>query len=367
MAPFRRVRAVVVALGALALGTAGCAATAPDPAASPVPAQSASPEPSAAPPAPQEPSTVATGLDAPWSVAFAGDIPLVALRDSAEIVELSADGSSRVVGAVEGVEPRSEAGLLGLAVDDEQRLYVFAVGADSSRIERYELDGEPGSYALGAREVVLDGIPAGGFHAGGRIAFGPDGMLYATVGDTGDPASAQDPDSLAGKILRMTADGDVPDDNPFGGSLVYSLGHRNPQGLAWAADGTMFASEFGQDTWDELNIIAPGGNYGWPVVEGAADDDRFVDPVQQWAPADASPSGIAVIDDVIYVANLRGERLRSVPVAEPSSAEELFVGEHGRLRDVVGAPDGSIWIVTNNTDGRGQPRDGDDRIIRFTP
>jgi glucose/arabinose dehydrogenase len=159
----------------------------------------------------------------------------------------------------------------------------------------------------------------------------------------------------------------VPRDNPFDGSPVYSYGHRNPQGLAWDSDGTLYASEFGQDTWDELNVIEPGGDYGWPEVEGIADDDRFIDPVQQWEPADASPSGIAVTDDSIWIANLRGARLTEVPLDDLGDSTEHLVEEHGRLRDVVVAPDDTLWVLTNNTDGRGDPGPGDDRILRFAP
>jgi glucose/arabinose dehydrogenase len=160
----------------------------------------------------------------------------------------------------------------------------------------------------------------------------------------------------------------VPPDNPFPDSFVYSLGHRNVQGLAWAADGTMFASEFGQDTWDELNVIVSGGNYGWPDVEGIADVDGYIDPVQQWATDDASPSGIAVAGGTVYVANLRGQRLRAIPAADPADiagTTEHF-SDFGRLRAVTVAPDGTLWFLTNNTDGRGNPRSGDDRIVSVT-
>ena len=194
--------------------------------------------------------------------------------------------------------------------------------------------------------------------------FGPDGKLYTTPGDAQDRPSSQDPASLGGKILRLTPEGEVPEGNPFDDSLVWTLGHRNPQGIAWDDDGTMYASEFGQDTWDELNVIEAGDNYGWPTVEGIADDERFTDPVQQWATDEASPSGIAITDDSIWVANLRGERLREVPLDDLTTSTEHLVGEHGRLRDVAVATDGSLWVLTNNTDGRGDPDDGDDRILR---
>lgn len=309
-----------------------------------------------------ESEIIAADLAAPWSVAFLADgTALMSERDTARILELLPDGTTRVVGTVEGVTPGGEGGLLGLAVDAEDRLYAYSTAASGNRIQRFRLSGSP--LRLGTPETMLDGLPSARTHNGGRIAFGPDGMLYATVGDAGERAAAQDPASLAGKILRMTPDGAVPADNPLPGSLVYSLGHRNPQGIAWDAEGTLYAAEFGQDTWDELNVIEPGQNYGWPIVEGIADDDRFVDPVQQWKPADASPSGIAVVGDDLLIANLRGERLRSVPLDDLSASTDRFVGEYGRIRDVVRAPDGSALFVTSNRDGRGDVREGDDVLV----
>ena len=179
------------------------------------------------------------------------------------------------------------------------RLYVYFSTPTDNRIERYDLEGSPGSFALGDHEVILDGLPVAGNHNGGRIAFGPDGMLYVGVGDAAQGDRAQDLDDLGGKILRLTPEGGIPDDNPFRGSPVFSSGHRNVQGLAWAADGTMFATEFGQNTWDELNIIEPGGNYGWPIVEGQGGGADFIDPVQQWTPDAASPSGMAIVGGTI--------------------------------------------------------------------
>ena len=312
------------------------------------------------------PAVIAQNLDVPWSVAFYGGIPLVSERDSARILELDESGDAREVGVIDGVQPFGEGGLLGIAVHDDD-LYAYFTADDENRIERYALNGEAGDLSLGDPETVLDSIPAAGNHNGGRIAFGPDGMLYATAGDAGDRPAAQDLDSLAGKILRMTPDGAVPADNPFADSYVYSYGHRNPQGIDWDADGEMYASEFGQNSWDELNVIEPGGNYGWPEAEGIAGDDRYVDPVQQWAPADASPSGMAVTEGRILIANLRGERLREIPLDDLAASTEHWTGEYGRLRDVVVAPDGSLWVLTNNTDGRGVASVGDDRILRFRP
>ena len=310
--------------------------------------------------------TIATGLDAPWSVAFAGSTALISERDTGRILSVNPDGTTYEVGSIAESAGSGEGGLLGIAVQDGV-LFTYLTAGEENRIDRRELSGDAGSWGMGPPETVVEGIPAGRVHNGGRLAFGPDGMLYATTGDAGDRDSAQDLESLAGKILRMAADGTVPADNPLPGSLVYSYGHRNPQGIGWDADGILYASEFGQDTWDELNVIEPGGNYGWPEVEGMAGEAGFIDPVQQWAPDVASPSGIAVVKESAYIANLRGERLRQVPLAGPGTSTDYFTGEHGRLRDVVNAPDGSLWVLTNNTDGRGKPGPDDDRILRMEP
>ncbi len=312
------------------------------------------------------PETISTGLQAPWSIAFHDETPLISERDSARILELDGSGVAREVAVIAGVTPMGEGGLLGIAVHDGH-LYTYFTAAGGNRIERFPITGRPGALALGPAQPILEGLPSASFHNGGRIAFGPDDQLYATVGDAGQQDQAQSLDSLAGKILRMTPEGDVPADNPNPGSLVYSYGHRNPQGIAWAEDGTMIASEFGQNTWDELNIIRPGGNYGWPEVEGIGGDDRFIDPVQQWGTGEASPSGIAIIDETIFIANLRGEVLRAVPVDEPATATTHFDGEYGRLRDVARAPNGDLWLITNNTDGRGDPGPEDDRLLALTP
>ena len=316
--------------------------------------------------APGTPEDVVTGLDAPWSIVFTQGAALISERDTGNILEIVGDGT-RVVGAVRDVAPAGEGGLLGLAVRGSD-LYVYFTGNDGdNRVVKYPLTGSAGGLGLGEPDDIIVGIPGGRTHNGGRIAFGPDDMLYITTGDAQDRPNAQDPSSLAGKILRVNPDGTIPADNPTAGSPVWSLGHRNVQGLAWSEDGTMFSVEYGQDAWDELNIIRPGGNYGWPQVEGigeAVGDSAYIDPVQQWRPDDASPSGMTIAGDTIYVANLKGERLRAIPVAEPTTADELYVDEFGRLRDVAVAPDGSLWFLTNNTDGRGIPRPGDDRIKR---
>lgn len=366
--------AALVLAGAVLV--AGCSASdnADGPAQSAGPTESSnssgsvdSSQPSASIAPADEPADIVTGLDAPWSIVFVDDAPLISERDSGNILEVVGD-RTRVVGAVADVAPAGEGGLLGLAVREEF-LYVYFTSDDGdNRVVRHRLTGSTGNLGLGPVESVLAGIPGGRTHNGGRIAFGPDGMLYISTGDAQDRPKAQDPGSLSGKILRITPDGDVPADNPTAGSPMWSLGHRNVQGIAWAADGTMFSSEYGQDTWDELNVITKGGNYGWPRVEGMSEqfDSMYIDPVQQWNPDDASPSGMTIAENTIYIANLRGERIRAVPVAAPDTGRDLFVGEFGRVRDVTVARDGSLWLLTNNTDGRGDARDGDDRIKRVT-
>lgn len=314
------------------------------------------------------PTVVATGLEAPWSmVRLESGSTLVSQRDTATIMELQLDGTSREVGAVPGVVPGGEGGLLGLEVVPEGPwLYAYFTSSDDNRIVRFSLDGDAGDYSLSDPDEVLTGLARAGNHNGGRIELGPDGMLYATVGDAGDTASAQNPGSLNGKILRMEPDGSVPSDNPTPGSLVYSMGHRNPQGIAWDADGRLWAAEFGQDTWDELNLIEPGANYGWPVVEGIAGDPAYTNPVYQWATDEASPSGLAVVGGTLFMAALKGQRLWTIQPGNPSTVTGWFTGEFGRIRDVVPGPDGTIWLLTNNTDGRGDPRNGDDRILQYT-
>jgi glucose/arabinose dehydrogenase len=309
--------------------------------------------------------TVASNLEAPWALAFLpGGDALVSERDSARILRLRPGAEPQEVATVPGVAPRGEGGLLGIAVSpDYQRdrlIYAYFSAAGDNRIVRFR----PGQ----APQVLLAGIPSAAIHNGGRIAFGPDGMLYAGTGDAADGANAQDLASLGGKILRLRPDGGVPDDNPFPGSPVWSLGHRNVQGLAWDAEGRLFATEFGQNRVDEVNLIERGGNYGWPEVEGTGGGGRFRDPLVTWPVSAASPSGAAIADGTLYAAALRGERLWSVPLDGRGGMGEpraLLAGVYGRLRHAAVAPDGSLWVLTSNRDGRGDPAASDDRVLRF--
>lgn len=358
--------ALPAALVALAV-LAGCAPTAPPTPVPTGPAPSASPERGPVQPA-GDPVTVAVGLQSPWSVALLPDAPgeaLVSERDTGTVQHLSADGSLTPIGSVPGVVHEGEGGLLGLALLDApggRWLYAYLTTSSDNRIVRMSLGDD---LVLGAPSEVLTGLAKARNHDGGRLAFGPDGMLYATVGDAGVPARAQDRASLNGKILRMTPEGDAPGDNPFPGSLVYSLGHRNPQGLAWDASGQLYAAEFGQDTWDEVNRIEPGGDYGWPEAEGIAGRNGFIDPLVQWPTDDASPSALAYVDGTFFLAGLGGERVWALYPTADGRLDPVawFTGEFGRIREVVPAADGTLWFVTNNTDGRGSPGADDDRIL----
>jgi glucose/arabinose dehydrogenase len=345
-------------------------AVVPQPPPAPTAAPSASPPPADLP-VPLELTDIATDLEAPWDVVFTPDgTTYVTERDSGRLLSIGEDGEISTVQTFE-VDNAEEGGLLGLAVSptfaDDGLLYVYRSTAQDNEVLSFVPGEDP--------EVILDGIPHSPIHNGGRIAFGPDGMLYVATGDAGQSATAQDPESLAGKILRLTPDGSIPADNPTPDSPVYALGLRDPQGLAWAPDGTMYASEFGPDRDDEINVITAGANYGWPEVTGDANVDGFVDPIFVQQPPDASWSGIAFVTDSaipewdgqLLVAALRGERLWRVPVDDPDGSEALFAGELGRLRTARQAPDGSVWLLTSNRDGRGTPAEGDDRIVRVAP
>ncbi|MEV0650878.1 PQQ-dependent sugar dehydrogenase [Phytomonospora sp. NPDC050363] len=299
---------------------------------------------------------VAAGLTYPWGLSFLPDgTAIFAERNSALIKTVAPGTPPQTVGQVPTVVPGGEGGLLGLAVSPDyavdETIYVYFTAAGDNRVARLTLaDLTP--------EPIVTGIPKASIHNGGRIEFGPDGKLYIATGDAGNRDNSQDPGSLGGKILRVNPDGTVPEDNPFPGSRVYTLGHRNVQGLDWTGGGELYASELGQNTWDEVNHIVAGDNYGWPVVEGEGGEPEFHDPLVTWTTAEASPSGAAVVADTMYVAALRGQRLWTVPLAggEPVA---VLTGTYGRVRSVEHGPDGWLWICTSNGSG--------DVIVRFPP
>jgi len=325
-------------------------------------------------PAPTVVDTVVTGLEAPWGLAFLpnGDA-VVTERDSARVLVIAgADHEVTEVGTIGEAAPQGEGGLLGVAVSpayaSDHTLYFYFSSESDNRIVTATLTGD----RLGEITPIFTGIPLGAIHDGGRLAFGPDGMLYASTGETGNGELAQDRDSLGGKILRLTPDGKPAPGNPFD-TAVWSFGHRNVQGLAFV-DGQLWASEFGQNTFDELNKIDAGANYGWPVHEGAGGaGEGYTDPQATWGTDVASPSGLAYAEGALWMAALRGNRLWKIPVTgggtdqAAGQPEAYFVGAYGRMRTVVVAPDGNLWVTTSNRDGRGDPGDDDDQILVVSP
>lgn len=365
---------VALALSAIPLVVA-CSATDPTPAPGTTSATSSTSTPTSASPSASSGArarvvrTVAEGLETPWGIAFLPDgTALVTERDTGHVL-LVGDGEPRTVGTVRQVsDADDEAGLLGVAVGPDFardcRVWLYVTSDDDNRIVTTTYAGG----RLGPVRPVLTGIPKGAIHDGGRLAFGPDGFLYASTGETGQRELAADLRSLGGKILRITGSGEPAPGNPFPGSPVWSWGHRNVQGLAWVGR-QLWASEFGADTWDELNRVERGRDHGWPSVEGRGGSDAQVDPTLVWRTAEASPSGLAWSRGALWMAALRGERLWRVPVrrGEPGQPEALFIGEHGRMRTVVTTPTGTLWVTTSNRDGRGDPSARDDRILEVAP
>ncbi|WP_205328109.1 sorbosone dehydrogenase family protein [Glycomyces sp. YM15] len=333
--------------------------------------------------APQEQTSfmdvVAQDLEVPWGLDFLPDgTAIVGERTTGRLlaIPLGDDGTAGEPEELRTVDiaDTGEGGLLGLAVspafDTDATVFAYYTTGTDNRIAKIDT----GSDA--APEPILTGIPAGPGHNGGALEFGPDGLLYAATGDGGDGGNAQDPRSLGGKILRITPEGEPAEGNPDPDSPVYTLGHRNVQGLAWNADGQLYATEFGQDIADEVNLIEAGNNYGWPYFEGDDTEDAYTDPALTWEPFEASCAGAVFVDDTLVTACLRGQRLWTVqfdpsgtPAAEPRATA---VNEFGRLRSVAMGPDGMLWVTTSNRDGRCTedrgctPHDTDDRIIRFS-
>jgi glucose/arabinose dehydrogenase len=320
--------------------------------------------------------TIATGLAAPWGIGFLpnGDA-IVTERDTTKVLLLTSPSYDvREVGTIADAvgmgDLGGEAGLLGVAVSPDfnsDHLLFFYYSTDTeNRIAKATLE----DGVLGKPTTILDGIPHGQIHDGGRLAFGPDGYLYASTGETGDGELAQDKDTTAGKILRITTDGAAAPGNPIKSNPIWSYGHRNVQGLAFDDRDRLWASEFGQNRYDELNLITRGANYGWPMVEGkGGGDSSLQDPQLVWDTDDASPSGLAWLDGNLWMASLKGQRLWRVDVTGKRAEHptDFFVGKYGRMRTVVVAPDGNLWVTTSNTDGRGDPAADDDRILLVRP
>ncbi len=317
---------------------------------------------------------VASGLDIPWEIVFLPGGELLVTERSGNLV-LIGKTATRI--QVPNVEQRGEGGLLGLALDPDyaanNRIYLYLTSLENgqlvNRVERYVFK----NGTLSDRKVIFEGILGASNHDGGRIEFGPDGYLYITTGDAQNSDSAQDITSLQGKILRITSEGEIPEGNPFA-SAVWSYGHRNPQGLAWDAEGRLWSTEHGPSGagsgYDELNLITPGANYGWPEIQGEEEREGMVSPVIQsggsvtWAPGD-----VEYLDGKLYFTGLRGSALYVVSLDGERIAgfDTFFSGDYGRLRAVRLGPDGYLYISTSNRDGRGNPGAEDDLILRVNP
>ncbi|QYG30207.1 PQQ-dependent sugar dehydrogenase [Mammaliicoccus sciuri] len=311
--------------------------------------------------------TVAQGLDTPWSIARSNDVFYLSERPGKIIKIVGNKKTEQQVDLDKEVSTAAEAGLLGfvLAPDfkDSQEAYAYYTYADNgqfNRIVKLKLENDTWK----EEEVLIDKIPSGQYHHGGRLKIGPDDKLYATTGDASDEQNAQDKDTLGGKILRINLDGSKPKDNPMSNSYVFSYGHRNPQGIVWTPDGQMYASEHGNQANDEINEIKEGHNYGWPVIEGNEENNNMETPIFTSGSDDTwAPSGIAFKDGIIYSAALRGEGIMKFDVEKDEMKK--VATKYGRIRDVYIVND-DLYFVSNNTDGRGNPSQNDDKLYKVS-
>lgn len=367
----RGVTAVIALALVAVLAMAACGSTSPAPvdatAQVPTPAATSDLAPQRTPGAPR---VLLTGLEVPWAIAFLPDgNALVTERESGRIVRVTPQGAATPVGTVGGVAARGEGGLLGIAVSPQfatdRAVYVYYTSSQDNRVVRLQV-GPDGTIDGNAQQVIVSGIGAASIHNGGGLTFGPDGFLYVATGDSSRSDASQNRDDLGGKVLRVTPGGAPAPGNPFG-TAVWTYGHRNVQGLAFGPGDRLYATEFGQNTFDEINLLTPGADYGWPTVEGIAGREGFTDPLVTWATAAASPSGLAYAGGSLWAGALRGERLWRIPLTadgRTGTPEALYTGEFGRLRGVVATPDRSaLWVTTSNRDGRGSPAADDDRIL----
>ncbi|PKM96389.1 MAG: glucose sorbosone dehydrogenase [Firmicutes bacterium HGW-Firmicutes-1] len=333
---------------------------------------------------PYEIKVMVENLNIPWAIAIS-DEGKVYFTERSGAIRLIEEGKLNPQPLITFVTPfvsQGEGGLMGIALDPNysQNHYMYVMHSYREGFQIYNrivrlVEQNNKAYI---DRVLLDKIPGGRIHNGGRLKIGPDQRLYITTGDAGNSALAQDPTSTAGKILRIELDGGIPEDNPFPNSPVYSLGHRNPQGLTWNQENILYASEHGQTAHDEINIIQPGANYGWPLVQG--DEDSSQIEIQKplihsgedtWAPSGITFSNQGPWKEKLLVAALRGEQLLTISLnekgTEVQNVESWLRNEYGRLREVIQAKDGSIYITTSNMDGRGVPDRSDDKIIKLIP
>lgn len=322
---------------------------------------------------------IATGLSVPWAIAFLpnGDMFITEREGNVRLIRKNGMLESTPVSEISTVKQIGEGGLLGIALDPEfltnsfVYLYYTYDGSGNNtknRVVRMQyVDGK-----LTDEKIILDGIPGASNHDGGRIKFGPDGYLYIGTGDAQEPSQAQNKNTLAGKILRITREGKAAPGNTFDNE-VYSMGHRNVQGLAWDVDGDLWATEHGrsgiQSGLDELNLIKAGKNYGWPDIEGNETASGMVSPKRNSGNTTWAPSGSAFVGNSLFFSGLRGQSLYEAIIQNGDIIDfkEHFVGKYGRIREVVVGTDGKLYITTSNTDGRGVPKTGDDKIIQIDP
>ena len=321
----------------------------------------------------KQPVVVAEGLNIPWELVFLPGGDMLVTERPGKLLRIS---DHKQVIEIQGVEHRGEGGLLGLALHpnfaQNNFIYIYLTTLDgktlSNQVERYTLTGT----TLSDRKVIVENIPGSTNHDGGRIAFGPDAMLYITTGDAGTPDNAQKTDSLAGKILRVQEDGSIPSDNPFK-NAVYSYGHRNIQGLTWDTDGQLWATEHGRSGrvsgYDEINKIVKGSNYGWPFIQGDEVRRGMISPYLHSTATDTwAPAGATYLNKHIIFTGLRGESLYITNTTTPGeNLKTYYRGIYGRLRSVTIGPDNMLYVLTNNRDGRGDAEAKDDRIIKIDP
>lgn len=317
---------------------------------------------------------LAENLNVPWEIIFLPNNRYLLTERVGNLVVLDSLNNTVETTQVPGVLARGEGGLMGAVLDpnfsDNNYLYLYFTylknGDVTNKVVRYVFEDN----SIKDEFIVIDDIRGSNNHNGGRIAFGPDGKLYIGTGDASIDALAQDNTVLEGKVLRINADGSIPADNPFG-NAVYSYGHRNVQGLAWDSSGQLYSTEHGpsgtQSGWDEINKIVSGGNYGWPEVRGDSTNPDFLNPEIHSGSDDTwAPAGIAYYNNVLYFAGLRGAALYAYDL-DTNTLEEHFKSEYGRIRAVVLGNDQLLYITTSNNDGRGRPKENDDKLIRIDP
>lgn len=333
---------------------------------------------------PYDIQVIAENLYVPWAINISNDNKLYFTERSGaiRIIENANLLPQRLITFTDPFIQQGEGGLMGLALDPNfshnHYIYVMHSYKEGNQIYNRVVRLVENNNSASIDRILIEQIPGAQIHNGGRLKIGPDNKLYITTGDAASPNLSQSHRSTAGKILRIELDGSITLDNPNPNSPIYSLGHRNPQGLAWNSNGVLYASEHGQSAHDEINVIYPGSNYGWPLVQGdeTSTSMMFQPPMinsglDTWAPSSITFIHQGPWQGKLLVATLRGQKLLVLSLNEDGTVveniESLFQNKYGRLREVIQAKDGSIYLTTSNMDGRGTIHVGDDKIIRLVP